>query len=139
MEDAQRKMAEGRFTLDDFRKQMGMISKLGSMRGIMKMIPGLGQMADMDPNVDMDKEVRRIGAMIDSMTPDERRNPDRIDRGRRQAARALIGSSRGPVTSVAGPLRVPGTPIPGKGAPAPLRYWGTSVAPGVTDVPRWWA
>ena len=49
----------------------------------MKMIPGLGAMADLDPGVDMDREVGRIGAMIDSMTPEERRNPDRIDRGRR--------------------------------------------------------
>ena len=54
MEEAQRKMAEGRFTLDDFRKQMNMISKLGNMRGIMKMIPGMGQLADMDPDIDMD-------------------------------------------------------------------------------------
>lgn len=94
MEEAQRKMAEGRFTLDDFRKQMGMVSKLGSMRGIMKMIPGLGQFADMDPGVDMDKEVHRIGAMIDSMTPDERRNPDRIDRSRRH--RIAKGSGTDP-------------------------------------------
>jgi signal recognition particle subunit SRP54 len=94
MEEAQRKMAEGRFTLDDFRKQMGMISKLGSMRGIMKMIPGMGALADMDPNIDMDKEVGRIGAMIDSMTAEERRNPDRIDRSRRH--RIAKGSGTDP-------------------------------------------
>ncbi len=94
MDEAQRKMAEGRFTLDDFRKQMGMISKLGSMRGIMKMIPGMGQLADIDPGVDMDKEVHRIGAMIDSMTPEERRNPDRIDRSRRH--RIATGSGTNP-------------------------------------------
>jgi signal recognition particle subunit SRP54 len=95
MEEAQRKMAEGRFSLDDFRKQMGMISKLGSMRGIMKMIPGMGQLADLDPNIDMDKEVGRIGAMIDSMTLDERRNPDIIDRSRRH--RIASGSGSDPV------------------------------------------
>lgn len=94
MEEAQRKMAEGRFTLDDFRKQMGMVSKLGSMRGIMKMIPGMGQFADMDPGIDMDKEVGRIGAMIDSMTQEERRNPDRIDRSRRH--RIAKGSGTDP-------------------------------------------
>lgn len=94
MEETQRKMAEGRFSLDDFRKQMGMISKLGSMRGIMKMIPGMGQLADLDPSVDMDKEVGRVGAMIDSMTLDERRNPDRIDRSRRH--RIAQGSGTDP-------------------------------------------
>jgi signal recognition particle subunit SRP54 len=71
-----------------------MISKLGSMRGIMKMIPGMGALADMDPNIDMDKEVGRIGAMIDSMTAEERRNPDRIDRSRRH--RIAKGSGTDP-------------------------------------------
>ncbi len=108
MEDAQRKMAEGRFTLDDFRKQMGMISKLGSMRGIMKMIPGLGQMADMDPSVDMDKEVGRIGAMIDSMTLDERRNPDRIDRGRRNRIAAGSGTEAADVNKLLKDFKVMG-------------------------------
>lgn len=94
MEDAQRKMAEGRFTLDDFRKQMQMINRLGPLRNVMKMIPGMGQMADLDPSVDMDKEVNRIGAMIDSMTAEERRNPDRIDRSRRN--RIAKGSGTNP-------------------------------------------
>ncbi len=94
MEDAQRKMAEGRFSLDDFRKQMQMINRLGPLRNVMKMIPGLGQMADVDPGIDMDKEVNRIGAMIDSMTLDERRNPDRIDRSRRN--RIATGSGTNP-------------------------------------------
>jgi len=79
----QKKMEEGKFTLDDFRKQMRQIKKLGSMREIMKMIPGMGgvldQMGDMNPEDDM----RRIEGIIDSMTLDERNNPDRIDRSRR--------------------------------------------------------
>src|SRR5690606_28370737 len=85
---------EGRFTLDDFRKQMQMINRLGPLRNVMKMIPGLGQMAEIDPNIDMDKEVNRIGAMIDSMTAEERRNPDRIDRSRRN--RIAKGSGTDP-------------------------------------------
>jgi len=79
----QQKMQEGRFTLDDFRTQMRQIKKLGSMREIMKMIPGMGkvvdQMGDMNPEDDM----RRIEGIINSMTLDERSNPDRIDRSRR--------------------------------------------------------
>ncbi len=79
----QEKMQQGKFTLDDFRKQMRQIKKLGSMREVMKMIPGMGkvvdQMGDMNPEDDM----RRIEGIINSMTLDERHNPDRIDRGRR--------------------------------------------------------
>ena len=83
MAEQQARMAEGKFTLLDFKKAMGQIGKLGSMRSVMKMIPGMGQLADMDPDADMDGEVRRVGAMIDSMTREETLNPDRIDRSRR--------------------------------------------------------
>jgi signal recognition particle subunit SRP54 len=79
----QEKMQQGKFTLDDFRNQMRQIKKLGSMREIMKMIPGMGsivdQMGDMNPEDDM----RRIEGIINSMTLKERQNPDLIDRGRR--------------------------------------------------------
>lgn len=79
----QEKMQQGKFTLDDFRRQMGQIKKLGSMREIMKMIPGMGgivdQLGDMNPEDDM----RRIEGIINSMTLKERQNPDMIDRGRR--------------------------------------------------------
>ncbi|VAX40173.1 Signal recognition particle protein Ffh [hydrothermal vent metagenome] len=83
MEEQQRKMAEGKFTLDDFRKQMGQIKKLGSMKDIMKMIPGMGSLMDDNPDVDTESEMKRIEGIIDSMTLDERTNPDKIDRNRR--------------------------------------------------------
>ena len=94
MAEQQARMAEGKFTLLDFQKAMGQIGKLGSMRSVMKMIPGMGQLAEMDPDADMDGEVRRVGAMIDSMTLDERLNPDRIDRSRRN--RIATGSGAAP-------------------------------------------
>ena len=80
----QEKMLKGKFTLEDFRNQMKQIRRMGPLRDIMKMIPGLGSMMgdlpdDMDPEADM----RRIEAIIGSMTADERTNPDRIDRSRR--------------------------------------------------------
>lgn len=87
----QQKMQEGKFTLDDFRKQMRQIKKMGSMREVMKMIPGMGkvvdQMGDMNPEDDM----RRIEGIINSMTLDERSNPDRIDRSRRNRIAAGSG------------------------------------------------
>lgn len=86
----QEKMQKGKFTLDDFRKQMRQIKKLGSMREVMKMIPGMGkvvdQMGDMNPEDDM----MRIEGIINSMTLDERENPDKIDRSRR--TRIAVGS-----------------------------------------------
>ena len=91
----QEKMQEGKFTLEDFRKQMRQIKKLGPMREVMKMIPGMGsaldamdEMGDANPEDDM----RRIEGIIDSMTPHERSNPDRIDRSRRNRIAAGSGT-----------------------------------------------
>jgi signal recognition particle subunit SRP54 len=83
MEEQQQKMLEGKFTLDDFQKQMRQIKKMGSMKSIMKMIPGMGQMADMDPDMDPEADLSRIDGIINSMTPDEKQNLGKIDRSRR--------------------------------------------------------
>ena len=79
----QQKMQQGKFTLDDFRKQMRQIKKLGSMRDIMKMIPGMGKMVDMMGDMNPEDDMRRIEGIINSMTQPERTNPDLIDRSRR--------------------------------------------------------
>ena len=98
MEAQQQKMMEGKFTLDDFLKSMQQMKKMGSMKSLMKMIPGMGQIAGMMDEVgddmDPDKEVRRLEAMIQSMTLDERQNPERIDRSRRN--RIASGSGTDP-------------------------------------------
>lgn len=86
MQKQQEKMLKGKFTLEDFQKQMRQIKKLGSMGEILKMIPGMGKMADMLSQMDgvnPDREVGRMDAMISSMTPAERQDPSLIDRGRR--------------------------------------------------------
>ncbi len=86
MQKQQEKMLKGKFTLEDFQKQMKQIKKLGSMGEILKMIPGMGKMADLmteTNGVNPDKEIGRMEAMISSMTPDERRTPEIIDRSRR--------------------------------------------------------
>jgi len=93
----QAKMAKGAFTFDDFLKQMQSVRKMGGMKEIMKMIPGIsGQMAGM--NVD-ENEIKRIEAMVHSMNKQERSDPDLIDASRRR--RIARGSGTSP-TDVSG-------------------------------------
>jgi signal recognition particle subunit SRP54 len=81
----------GEFTLDDFLQQMQQVRKLGSMSKIMGMLPGMGQFRDQLENFD-EREIDRIQAIIQSMTPGERANPKLIDGSRR--SRIAKGSGR---------------------------------------------
>ena len=72
----------GAFTLDDFLEQMQQVRKLGSMKSILGMLPGMGQIRDQLENFD-EREIDRIQAIIQSMTPTERNNPKMIDGSRR--------------------------------------------------------
>ena len=83
VESQQQKMLAGKFTLDDFRNQMKMVRRMGSLGDIMKMIPGMGGLAAANPDMDADKDMGRIEAIIGSMTSYERTHADRIDRSRR--------------------------------------------------------
>lgn len=86
-------MSQGAYTLSGFLKAMEQIQKLGAMRSIMKMIPGMGRisaMMDQMGEVDPDKEIRRIRGMISSMTLAERNDPDNINPSRQ--ARIARGS-----------------------------------------------
>ncbi len=82
MEKLQSRMAKGIFTLEDFLTQLRGMQKMGSMKDVMKMIPGLGSQVPADA-VD-DKELVRTEALILSMTPRERRKPEIIDGSRRR-------------------------------------------------------
>jgi len=78
----QNKMAKGVFTLDDFLGQLRSMKKMGSMKDIIKMIPGIGSQI---PSADIDDgEMVRMEAIIQSMTKKERKNPDLIDGSRRR-------------------------------------------------------
>lgn len=88
----QQKMQEGKFSLDDFRRTMSQMKGLGPMRDIMKMIPGLGGLVDQNPDLDADSDMKKIGGIIDSMTKQERLNPDVIDRARRNRIAKGSGS-----------------------------------------------
>jgi signal recognition particle subunit SRP54 len=88
---ADKLLGGGDFTLDDFLKQMQQLRKLGSMSKILGMLPGMGQMREQLENFD-EREIDRIQAIIQSMTPAERDNPKLIDGSRR--ARIARGSGR---------------------------------------------
>jgi signal recognition particle subunit SRP54 len=78
----QKKIAKGKFTLSDFLGQMRQMQKLGPLRDIMKMIPGMGgQLGGMQLE---GKEMNQMEAMILSMTPQERENPEVIEASRRR-------------------------------------------------------
>ena len=82
-EESYKKMKKGKFDLEDFLKQFKTVKKLGSIENIIKMIPGAKKMGLTNIQVDP-KDVARIEAIILSMTPSERRNPDIIKASRKE-------------------------------------------------------
>ena len=81
-EDAAAKLAQGTFTLDDFLSQLRQIRKLGSMKKLLGMMPGMGQMREALEAFD-EREVDRIEAIVCSMTPAERADLSILNGSRR--------------------------------------------------------
>ncbi|MDQ2720124.1 MAG: signal recognition particle protein [Bacteroidota bacterium] len=78
----EKKIRKNQFDFEDFKTQLQQIKKMGNLKDLMGMIPGIGkQMKDIDIN---DDAFKGIEAMINSMTLEERRNPDIISPGRKQ-------------------------------------------------------
>lgn len=89
-EEMQRKfLAAEDFTFDDFLQQMAALKRMGSLKSMLKMMPGMGQMAAQLDNLD-EREFDRVEAMVRSMTPFERNHPKQINGSRR--ARIAKGS-----------------------------------------------
>ena len=89
-EKAAQRMMENRFTLEDFRSQLNQVKKMGPIGQLLQMVPGAGQMAGAAQEAVDSGQMRRIEAIIDSMTPEERRKPDLIKASRRR--RIALGS-----------------------------------------------
>ena len=86
-----KKIAKDQFGFDDFLEQIGQIKKMGNMKDLMGMIPGVGKAMK---NIDIpDDAFKGIEAIIQSMTPEERKNPSVINGSRR--TRLAKGSGRG--------------------------------------------
>ncbi|RKQ61650.1 signal recognition particle subunit FFH/SRP54 (srp54) [Thermovibrio guaymasensis] len=91
----QEKLLSGEFTLEDFRQQLKMIQRLGPIQQIIRMIPGLGsqKMLKQLQQVIDDKKLKRIEAIINSMTPEERRNHAIINASRKRRIARGSGTS----------------------------------------------
>jgi signal recognition particle subunit SRP54 len=102
-EEAERvaqRMMESRFTLEDFRSQLAQVKKMGPIGQILQLIPGAGQMAGAAQQAVDDGQLKRIEAIIDSMTPEERRQPELIKASRRRRIALGSGTSTAEVNRV---------------------------------------
>ncbi|UBU15312.1 signal recognition particle protein [Nonomuraea gerenzanensis] len=118
------------FTLEDFLEQMMMVQKMGPIKNLLGMMPGMGQMRDQINSID-DRDLDRIAAIIRSMTPAERQDPKIINGSRRARIAAGSGVSVSAVSNLvvrffdaqkmmkrmAGGMGIPGMPG-GKGKAA---------------------
>ncbi|EAI3389011.1 signal recognition particle protein [Campylobacter coli] len=90
------KIKKGEFNFNDFLTQMESVKKLGSMKSIIGMIPGLSNVASSVKDLDLDnsKEIIHIKAMISSMTPKERENPGLLNNARKRRIAEGAGLSQ---------------------------------------------
>jgi signal recognition particle subunit SRP54 len=86
------KMMSGQFNFNDLLKQMKMVKRMGAFSGILKMLPGAGALAD-SGKID-DKQILYIEAIINSMTPEERKKPELLERSSSRRNRIAGGSGR---------------------------------------------
>jgi signal recognition particle subunit SRP54 len=89
--ELERKIRKEQFTLDDFLQQMKQVRRMGPLQSLLRMMPGVGQQLG-SLNVD-EKELDRLEAIILSMTPEERANPQLIDGSRRRRIARGSGTS----------------------------------------------
>jgi signal recognition particle subunit SRP54 len=90
--ELQKKLRKSQFTLEDFRDQLVQVRKMGSLSDILKMIPGMGRIKEMKNLEIDDREFVRIEAIINSMTPQERRQHGIINGSRRRRIAAGSGT-----------------------------------------------
>ena len=94
-EFARKALSSDGFSLEDFRDQLRQVKKLGSVQSIMGMLPKVGPFANMQKAADRvdEKEINRVEAIINSMTPFEREHHDVINGSRRKRIARGSGTS----------------------------------------------
>ena len=92
---ARAKIRQDEFTLEDFRDQLQTIKKMGPLEQILGMLPGMGNLKELTANREQvdDKQLGRVEAIINSMTPKERRNHQLINGSRRKRIAKGSGTS----------------------------------------------
>lgn len=89
--EMERRMRSGEFTFDDFLQSYRMVRRMGPLKGVLKMLPGVGKQLD---GIDVDEgQMARVEAIVLSMTPQERRLPHLINGPRRRRIAAGSGTS----------------------------------------------
>jgi signal recognition particle subunit SRP54 len=94
--ELQSKLLENRFTLQDFLDQLQNIKKMGPLTNVLGMIPGMSRLKDQINQADVDKRIKRVEAIIRSMTPNERATPKKLLMDSKTAAsrrRRIAGGS----------------------------------------------
>lgn len=92
--DMQEKLVSGSFSYDDFIKQMKTIRRMGSLKSLLGMIPGMGQMMKNVDNELLDRELKKVESMIQSMTKAERADGSVISNDGKRRDRVAKGSGR---------------------------------------------
>ena len=82
--DLERKFRQATFDLEDFLQQIQSVKKMGSLSQIVEMIPGMSNMSRKMPTDFDDDQIKRVEAIIQSMTPEERRRPEILNGSRRR-------------------------------------------------------
>lgn len=100
----QKKLLKGSFDFEDFLNSMQQMRKLGPLQQILKMIPGMDKLSR-DEELVSEKEMKRIEAIIFSMTPKERRNPDIIKASRKERIARGSGTKIHEVTALISQFR----------------------------------
>ena len=90
----EKKLRKNQFTLEDFLDQMGQVRNMGGLAKIIEMLPGMGANKPSDEDVEKgERDFKRMEAIIQSMTKEERKNPSVLDASRRKRIAAGSGQS----------------------------------------------
>jgi signal recognition particle subunit SRP54 len=92
-EALEEKLRKNQFTLDDFRKQLKTIKRMGPLESVLGMIPGMGQLKQLAENKPDEKQLGRVEAIISSMTAAERRDDSLLNGSRRKRIARGSGTS----------------------------------------------
>jgi len=87
----QEKLMSGQFSWDDFLKNLKVMRRMGSFKGLLSMIPGMGQMLKQIDGDVLEKELKRVEVMISSMTKEERRNGELLSKDGKRRDRVAKG------------------------------------------------